>query len=404
MKKNVLQLLGIAFVVAIAATGIFYGLLAGQLRSGDTSPRHTVVVASRDLTPGVVLAEKDLRLGPWAGQQLPQGTFADPEPAKGMTVVAFIHAGEPVTLQRVASRDGGSGAALGIPAGMRAASVRVSEPAGVVAMLRRGHRVDVQVVYSRGEPSVRTLLQNVQVLDNSQASAQATRPAPVVTLLVTPAQANLLALADSAASIRLVLRNPVDESTAGSGSIGVAALLRESGVPASPTVVPTAAAERRLVRLRVQIAAAGRDPRAAAVRAETLVSGRQPDPGLEILDSSDHQIAAHRTGSVRRSAGGYVMRIQLAPDFNDRGRLRLRVGSEMVQPENRGYATRRHDVEAELTHGQKLLVTGLAEAAGEALLDRLFKGRVGKRDLVVIITPEWSETVALGAPAAGRLR
>jgi Flp pilus assembly protein CpaB len=84
-------------------------------------------------------------------------------------------------------------------------SIHVSDSSGVVRMLRTGFRVDVQMVSVRqGEPELRTVVENVEVLDV---------PAPdggraVVNLLVTPHEGNALALADSLARIRLLLRNP----------------------------------------------------------------------------------------------------------------------------------------------------------------------------------------------------
>ncbi len=51
MKRNIVPLLGIAFVVAIISTGIFYGLFAGKLRSSvGELPVQSIVVAARTLT------------------------------------------------------------------------------------------------------------------------------------------------------------------------------------------------------------------------------------------------------------------------------------------------------------------------------------------------------------------
>ena len=399
MKKNVLQLLGIAFVVAIAATGIFYGLLAGKLRESGAAATQTLLIAVTDLSPGTVLSEKNVQLGAWAGAQAPPGAFSEAQKAMGMTVTAFIYAGEPVTAQRVASADNGSGSALGVRSGMRAVSVHVSEPAGVVGMLRGGHRVDVQVILTRGpagEPAVKTILQNVEVLDNSHAQGTP-RGTPVITLLASPADADVLALADSAASVRLLLRSPLDTARARSAALSMPALFRESATerPAVVEVATRTTPDKNLIRLHVQIAAMSLRG-GGTVSAQTLESGRQPEPGLEVLAESDHQISSRHIANIRKASAGYVLRIQLAPAVNDRGKLRLRVGSETIHPENGGYATRRHDIEAELSGGQKLLVSGLAQLAGDALLDRLFPGKIGKRDLVVLIAPEWSQTVALG--------
>jgi hypothetical protein len=129
---------------------------------------------------------------------------------------------------------------------------------------------------------------------------------------------------------------------------------------------------------------------------QLIEPGRPPAPGLEVLAESEHVIAWSRSASYRKASKGYVLRIQMAPSLDRDGNLHLRVGSEVSQPEGRGYSTRRHDSEARVSSGQALLVSGLAQVAGEEALDRLFAGKLGKRDLVVLITPEWSRTVALG--------
>ena len=68
MKKNLVPLLGIAFVVAVATTGIFYGLFVGKM---DATPGKSLVVAAKELKPGEVIAKEDVRTVPWAAETLP---------------------------------------------------------------------------------------------------------------------------------------------------------------------------------------------------------------------------------------------------------------------------------------------------------------------------------------------
>ena len=108
-----------------------------------------------------------------------------------------------------------------IPAGMRAISVRVNDVVGVAGFVLPGMRVDVLVT---GRPTnhpdsvARTVLQNIAVLSAGQTIQSEGKNAintPVVTLLVTPEDAESLTLANSDGHIQLVLRNSVD---AGLGS------------------------------------------------------------------------------------------------------------------------------------------------------------------------------------------
>src|SRR6185369_7315188 len=94
-QNNLAKLLGIALAVAIIATGVFYGLFVTKL-SSNTGSGKMVVVASRPIPAGTVLAEKDLQLIPWSGDQTPSGAFESPQQVTGHTVLEPLSQGEPV--------------------------------------------------------------------------------------------------------------------------------------------------------------------------------------------------------------------------------------------------------------------------------------------------------------------
>jgi pilus assembly protein CpaB len=206
MKKNLAPLLGIAFVVAILSTAVFYWLFVGKLKSGGPAAQ-SVVVAARNLDRATVLQAADVKLVPWGGAVLPQGAFTAVNAANGLTLLASLEENEPVLASHVASKSG-SGAGLGIPSGMRAISVHTSDSSGIVGMLRPGYKVDIQFVSTEGE--LRTVLQNIEVIAVNPAG-DGRSPAPVVTLLVDPEGADKAALGDSTARLRITLRNPLDE-------------------------------------------------------------------------------------------------------------------------------------------------------------------------------------------------
>jgi pilus assembly protein CpaB len=173
----------------------------------------------------------------------------------GRGVMEPIFAGEPVHDGRLAPKGAGAGLAVLIPKGMRAVAVRVNDVVGVAGFVLPGMRVDV--VISGRPPHVntqqtgtvsRTLLQNVQVLSAGQrlhtdADGKPVQ-APVVNLLVTPAQAEMLSLAGSETRIQLVLRNPMDVEAADPPGTAVAKLFGGAAAPAVPprTFVRAAAA------------------------------------------------------------------------------------------------------------------------------------------------------------------
>lgn len=231
-KDNLVKLLGVALVVAIISTGLFYGLFASKLKS-DTGSGRTLVIAAKNLKPGTILAEADLKTIPWPAEQMPKGAYQTPQEIIGNTVFDSIGEEEPVLTTRLASKESGGGA--GVPIGMRAVSVHVTDSTGVLALLRSGQQVDVQVVTGRGnkpeETLARTALEALTVLTVTPQPEQGSQGQnlPVVTLLAKPQEADILAAADSGARIRLSLRNPLDKATRNRASLSLSVVMRTYG-------------------------------------------------------------------------------------------------------------------------------------------------------------------------------
>ena len=226
MKRNLVPLLVIAFVVAIISTGIFYGLFVARLRSAAAAPGKSIVVAAHNLDRGTVLQAADLKLVGWGDAEAPQGAFTAVDPVAGLTVIAPLQENEPVLQSRVASRTSGAGAGLGIAPGMRAISIHATDSSGIVTLLRPGYKVDVQLVSNQAE--LRTILQNVEVL-SVNATGDGHGASPVITLLVDPEGADMAGLGDSTAHLRLALRNPLDNSKADLRRVTVPAMLQPPG-------------------------------------------------------------------------------------------------------------------------------------------------------------------------------
>ena len=210
MKKNIATLLGIAFVVAVIATGVFYGLVAGRVNSASADePKVSVVVAGKALTRGATLAADDLKVVEYAVAAAPKGALSSIEEATGLATLEPIGANQPILSKQIVSH-------TTIPTGMRVVSVRASDSTGVVALLKPGYHVDIQVIAGdRQELGLKTLVQNVSVLGLSSPD----NGRPVVNLLVTPEEAELIGLADSTARVRLALRNPQDTARTASNVV-----------------------------------------------------------------------------------------------------------------------------------------------------------------------------------------
>ena len=136
-------------------------------------------------------------------------------------MISAIQADEPVVEARIAVKGSGMGLGPLIPPGMRAISVRVNDVVGVAGFVLPGMRVDVLVTGkppNRADTETQTVLQNITVLSAGQTiqTDGKSQPivAPVVTLLVSPAEAEALTLANVEGHIQLVLRNSTDQATA----------------------------------------------------------------------------------------------------------------------------------------------------------------------------------------------
>ena len=206
---------------ALVVAGVFYKLAGGAGgRARPASQKQVmVVVATRPLGVGTTLDRDSVTLRGVAESLFPAGALSRVEDALDRPVISPIQANEPVAEARLALK--GSGAGLGplIPPGMRAISVRVNDVVGVAGFVLPGMRVDVLVTGkppNRSDTETQTVLQNISVLSAGQTlqSDSKSQPitTPVVTLLVTPAEAEALTLANSEGHIQLVLRNSTDQT------------------------------------------------------------------------------------------------------------------------------------------------------------------------------------------------
>jgi pilus assembly protein CpaB len=137
----------------------------------------------------------------------------------GRGVITQVVTNEPLLDVKLADR-GQGGLQITIPEGMRAIAVRVDEVIGVAGFVTPGTRVDVfltvdQENVSTQERSVtKLIMQNVQALASNQQAQRDPEGNPVlatvITVLVTPDDAEKLILAGSRGRIQMALRNLVD--------------------------------------------------------------------------------------------------------------------------------------------------------------------------------------------------
>lgn len=217
MNRTRLMMIG-ALALALGAFVSFavYRTLQSKTSSGNENSVE-VMVAANDVQVGSKLEDKDLRLARFPLSSVPQGAYLSKTKLLGRGVIQPIQRGEFVLPSKLAAENSGSGLPALIPPGMRAVSVRVNEVVGVAGFAVPGTRVDVLLT---GNPSgsadrqTSTVLENVAVLAAGQKlernSAGEPQNAPVITLLVSPDDAQKLTLASTEGRIQLALRNPLD--------------------------------------------------------------------------------------------------------------------------------------------------------------------------------------------------
>jgi pilus assembly protein CpaB len=228
---------------ALALSGLVayyaYRMLSNRL-APPTEETVAIVVAAQKLNLGDRLTEQNLRVAAWPVANLPEGRFSDPKEVVGRGVVQPMSANEPILDSKLAAKEAGAGLVSAIPEGMRAVAVRVNDIIGVAGFVVPGTHVDVMIIGSpgtSGQTTSKIFLENVQVLAAGQNVERDQNGKPqtsqVVTMLVTPEDAQKLALAGDA-RIQLALRNPIDMAVENPKGVQTAALYGTSSVATPP--------------------------------------------------------------------------------------------------------------------------------------------------------------------------
>lgn len=227
MKNRRLGLaLIVAVIISITATFLLYSRIKRQYALNAQPIK--IVVASKALEPGTPLAADNLTLMDWPANVPLPGSFRKPQELNGRLVMFPVAAQEPIRDQVLAAAGATVGLTAKIPDGMRAAAVITNELTNVSGFLFPGSHVDVLVTFrpdNDKDPMTTTVLQNIEVL----SAGEKLQPDPagkpqnvkVVTLLLTPEDAERLALASNQGTVQFVLRNASDQAQVQSRAVNV---------------------------------------------------------------------------------------------------------------------------------------------------------------------------------------
>jgi len=269
---NRARIFTVFLIAVLAGGGLAYGTydyLQNVPVKTVSVPTRRVVVANAPLSLGSELRRDDLATVEWPSSAVPEGAFEDPAAIVGRGLIDSVVRHEPILPGKLASKEAGSGLPPIIPAGKRAVSVKVNEVIGVAGYVLPGTRVDVVATVSPSakaeDTTSKVVMSNVEVLAAGTRLEQDTKDGKpmqvtVVTLLVTPDQAERLTLASTEGKIQLALRNPLD--------------------PESP---PTAGISRRGMLLGAVQPRPVMAPRRAGAPAPQIMPAVEPAPTVEII-------------------------------------------------------------------------------------------------------------------------
>jgi len=238
----------VLIVLALGTAGIAAFLVSQFLASQTPAPTTTavqtgtqnVLVAARDIVPGTVLSPDDLRWEPWpetliderfivqppqvesqAGSQDPQQDFLEHIARRSIMI------GEPMSREMVIKQGDSGVAAANLAKGMRAITINVAPAQGVAGLVLPNDHVDV--VMSVGvrdlvgltgwkdvvlRYSAETIMRNLRVVAINQKLSHdpkdgVAEPGNLVTLEVTPDQAERLLVSQQIGSLSMTLRSLV---------------------------------------------------------------------------------------------------------------------------------------------------------------------------------------------------
>ena len=247
IKPIPIIIFGIVIVAALLVAFMSFKKLQNKMKAPVTKNLDTqlIAVADSDLAPGTTLtnakgiapAKGMIKFVPFLKKSLPSGCFSDPSTLEGRIIIFPVNADEPILESRLAPitiKTGGIAAV--VSSKKRAMAVKVNPVTGISGFIHPGNRVDILVTVrlkgkeittktggtdsSREEKEsvewseAKTVLENILVLATGVElmSEKQEKPTPVevVTLEVTPEEAEKLALASYEGSIHLALRNVID--------------------------------------------------------------------------------------------------------------------------------------------------------------------------------------------------
>jgi len=245
-RSRLLMIGGLALAVGLLVSYSVYSRLRNSSGSNSNERGVGVVVAADDIQVGTKVSDNDVRVITLPQSAVPPGAFSSTVRVLGRGAVLPISKGDFVLSSKLAAVNAGAGLPSMIPPGMRAVSVRVNDVVSVAGFVQPGTRVDVLATGGQGtgDRQTTTVLENVAVIavgkNFERSTSTDAQTAPVITLLVSPDDAQKLALVSQEGRIQLSLRNPLDTKKGGIGATRTSSLYAGGETPAATAPKPKA--------------------------------------------------------------------------------------------------------------------------------------------------------------------
>ncbi len=316
MKRSVI-FVALAALAATLASVVVYSALKKRDAEVQQAMAKTIniVVATADLPLGTKIEPGQIKLTKWSADGMPNGAFTDPGQVVGSFVKSQFVANEPIVASKLFMGQKTAGVMpLLIPPGMRAVSVPVDEVSDIAGFVLPHTHVDILVALGQGgsggeKPFSKIVLQNVEVLAVAQEVEQK-KDQPelvrVVTLLVSPQDAERLALASREGVLRLAMRNYADSKIVLTSGSDIPQMLHAYAAAVMPVMAVQGHAARRALpvnpvkKYQVEIFRDGKSSESVSFVSQALAEPSRPN-GVASTDTG-HK-AAESAAAEKVAAG-----------------------------------------------------------------------------------------------------
>jgi Flp pilus assembly protein CpaB len=209
----------------VASIGITQVMARRDSSPADTGEKQTILIAKKDIPMGEPISATLVAQQSCPAANVPPGAFSTLADVEGRRAKTVIPANMPITENLLLGRGAGDQlASSAIPLGKVLSTVKVEAQSAAGNLIRPGDTVNV-LVFVKADPmrgivrtATKTILQNVRVFAindvydiSSTAGADKSLSAKTISLIVTPGEAELIALASKLGDVSLALRSPEDK-------------------------------------------------------------------------------------------------------------------------------------------------------------------------------------------------